>query len=169
MIEWKPFLLRPGMPAQGMDLPPDFKDDMEDTRERLARVAASGGLPIVFSDHIPNSRPALEATEYAAGRGKGVELHRAVFTKLYGEGRDISRWEVLREAAADAGLNPDEMQAQVESGRYREEVESLAEAARELGVHAVPTFVINGRYRIVGAQPYEVFREAIEKIAEGLE
>jgi predicted DsbA family dithiol-disulfide isomerase len=164
VIEWKPFLLRPDMPESGMDLPQDYKADMEDTRRRLVSVANDGGLPMVFSDHIPNSRLALEATEYAAVRGKGEEFHRAVFARLYGEGKDISRWDVLREAALEAGLDPDDMQTQIEGGGFRETVKAQAAAARELGIHAVPTYVINGKYRIVGAQPYEVFREAIREI-----
>jgi predicted DsbA family dithiol-disulfide isomerase len=152
------------MPPEGMELPEDYKADMEDTRKRLARVAESGSLPMVFSGHIPNSRRALEATEYAWSQGKGEEFHRAVFARLYGEGKDISRWEVLREAAVAAGLDPDDLQQQTESGRFRQEVEAQAEAARELGIHAVPTYVINEKYRIVGAQPYDVFRQAIEQI-----
>lgn len=152
------------MPPEGMDLPQDFKADMADARERLARVAAGGGLPMVFSDHIPNSRRALEATEHAVRQGKGEEFHRAVFAKLYAEGLDISRWDVLRSAATAVGLDPDDMQRQTESGSFRAEVEAQAEAARALDIHAVPTYVINDRHRIVGAQPFEIFRQAIGQI-----
>lgn len=152
------------MPPEGMDLPQDFKADMADTRERLVRVAATGGLQMVFSDHIPNSRRALEATEYAVQQGLGEEFHSAVFSKLYGEGLDISSWDVLRSAASDVGLNPDDMQRQTESGSFRAAVEAQIEAARALGIHAVPTYVINDGHRIVGAQPFEIFHQAIGQI-----
>ena len=36
--------------------------------------------------------------------------------------------------------------------------------AYQIGVTGVPTYVINDRYAIVGAQPYEVFKDALEKI-----
>lgn len=152
------------MPPEGMELPEEYKTaDMEDTRRRLKTVAEAGGLKVVFSDHVPNPRRAHEATEYAGERGRGEEFHRAVLGRRYAAGLDISRWEVLRSAAVEAGLDPDDMQQAVESGRYRGAVEEKAAAAREMGIHAVPTYVINDRYRIVGVQPFEVFREAIER------
>jgi predicted DsbA family dithiol-disulfide isomerase len=36
--------------------------------------------------------------------------------------------------------------------------------AWQIGVTGVPTYVINDRYAIVGAQPYEVFRNALAQI-----
>ena len=33
-----------------------------------------------------------------------------------------------------------------------------------MGVSGVPTYVINNRYAIVGAQPYEVFKNALTQI-----
>jgi len=33
-------------------------------------------------------------------------------------------------------------------------------------VTGVPTYVINNRYAIVGAQPYEVFKNALEQITQ---
>jgi len=38
--------------------------------------------------------------------------------------------------------------------------------AYQIGVTGVPTYVINNRYAIVGAQPYEAFKEALEQIAK---
>lgn len=155
------------MPPEGMDLPEEYKADMADTRRRLAAVAAEGGLAEVYPEHIPNSRRALEATEYAEQQGSGEEFHRAVFRKRYVEGLDISSWDVLRAAATEAGLDPDELQRETGGGRYRAIVEQKAEAAREMGIHAVPTYVINDEYRIVGVQPFETFRQAIEQITTG--
>jgi len=36
--------------------------------------------------------------------------------------------------------------------------------AYQIGVTGVPTYVINNRYAIVGAQPYEIFKSALEQI-----
>jgi len=35
---------------------------------------------------------------------------------------------------------------------------------REIGVTGVPTYVINDRYAVVGAQPYEAFKNALAQI-----
>jgi predicted DsbA family dithiol-disulfide isomerase len=36
--------------------------------------------------------------------------------------------------------------------------------AYQIGVSGVPTYVINDRYALVGAQPYEVFKNALAQI-----
>ena len=36
--------------------------------------------------------------------------------------------------------------------------------AYQIGVTGVPTYVINNKYAIVGAQPYEVFKGALEQV-----
>ena len=75
---------------------------------------------------------------------------------------------MLRAAATSAGLDPDAMQAEVEAGKWTEEVEAGVAAARELGIHSVPTFVVGGRYAIQGAQEARVFRQAFERLRSGL-
>lgn len=153
------------MPIEGRKMPAEYRDDIQDTRRRLKRLADSGGLPLVFPERMVHSRRALEATEYAVEHGSGGRFHRAVFHKLYGEGRDIGSWDVLRAASLDAALDPDAMEEAVESGKYTTALDRKLERAAELGIHAVPTFIINDRFRIVGAQPVETFQNAIELMA----
>jgi predicted DsbA family dithiol-disulfide isomerase len=167
VVEWRPYLLRPDMPLEGKEIPAEYLDDMEDTRRRLEKMADSGDMELVFSGRIAHSRRALEATEYASEQGRGVEFHRAVFQKLYGEGRDIGSWEILRAAARDAGLDADTMEEAVASGRFAPVLDTKLARAAELGIKAVPTYIINDNYRIVGAQPYEVFQEAITRMEHG--
>jgi len=154
------------MPPEGMEIPGEYLADMEDTRARLGRMADTGGMKMVFSGRIPNSRLALEATEYAVAKGRGEEFHRAVFEKLYAEGRDIGDWKVLREAAEGAGLEADDLENAVSRGDFTGVLDVKLAEAIERGIKAVPTFIINGSYRIVGAQPYETFQKAIADIKD---
>jgi protein disulfide-isomerase len=89
-----------------------------------------------------------------------------VFRKVYGEGLDISKWDILRSAAEEVGLDAADMQAVVDGGKYTAEVAAQVRQAQEIGVTGVPTYVINDRYAVVGAQPYEVFKRALDKILE---
>jgi predicted DsbA family dithiol-disulfide isomerase len=165
-IEWRPFYLQPDTPPEGMDLPAHVRAHMAETNARLKQMATAAGLEMVFATRLPNTRIAHEATEYAREKGKQMEFHRVVFDKFYGKGEDISHWDVLREAALQVGLDADEMQREVEAGKYTEAVNALVEEAQEIGVTGVPTYVLNGRYAIVGAQPYEAFLKALQQIAE---
>ena len=83
---------------------------------------------------------------------------------MYAEKQDISDWDVLRLAAEEVGLNADEMQSEVQSEKYKVNVEEQVKRAYQIGVTGVPTYVINDRYAVVGAQPYEVFKNALSQI-----
>ena len=164
-VEWRPFYLYWDTPAEGRELPAYvLRARAGGSEERLMDIALSYGMEFRSTDRIYNTRLAHEATEYARENGKANEFHKVVFRKVYAEGQDPSEWSVLRAAAEEVGLNPDEMQQLVESNRYTGFVEEQVRWAQQIGVTGVPTYVINNRYAIVGAQPYEVFQGALEQI-----
>ena len=94
-VTWLPFELHPEIPPEGMDLPPHIRAGFGGMSERLQRMAQEMGREMVIPDRIPNSRRALEVSEYAREQGKHDEFHRVVFQKFYGEGQDMSNWAVL--------------------------------------------------------------------------
>ena len=164
-VDWQPFYLYWDTPPEGRELPEHVKRARATGSEaRLRQLAASNGMKFVSTQRIHNTRIAHEATEYARDHGRQNEFHAIVFRKVYADGLDISQWDVLRAAAEEAGLNADEMQREVEAGKYTANVAEQVQQAYRIGVSGVPTYVINNRYAIVGAQPYEVFKGALEKI-----
>jgi predicted DsbA family dithiol-disulfide isomerase len=164
-VEWRPFYLYFDVPVEGMELPEHVKRArLNGSEERLRQIAESYGMGFVSTKRIYNTRLAHEATEYAREHGKSNEFHKVVFRKVYAEGQDPSQWDVLRSAAEEVGLNTEEMQHEVQNEKYRANVEEQVRQAYQIGVTGVPTYVINNRYAIVGAQPYEVFRKALEQI-----
>ena len=164
-VEWRPYYLRPDTPPEGMDLP-DYilKARASGADDRLQSMAKMNGMEFKSPDRIYNTRIAHEATEYARERNKELEFHRVVFRKVYAEGLDISKWDILRSAAVEVGLDADDMQSVVDSGKYTAEVTAQVRQAQEIGVTGVPTYVINDRYAIVGAQPIEAFKKALAQI-----
>jgi len=166
-VEWRPFYLDFDTPLEGKELPDHVQRARANgSEERLSQIADSYGMEFVSTKRIYNTRLAHEATEYARERGKGSEFHRVLFRKVYAEGEDPSQWNVLRSAAQEVGLNADEMQHEVESEKYTANVADQVRWAYQIGVTGVPTYVINNRYAIVGAQPYEVFKNALEQIMQ---
>jgi predicted DsbA family dithiol-disulfide isomerase len=164
-VEWRPFYLYWDTPPEGRELPEHVKRARAaGSEERLSSLAASYGMKFMSTKRIYNTRRAHEATEYARDHGRHVEFHRIVFRQVYADGLDISQWDVLRAAAAEAGLDADDMQREVEAGKYTTNVEQQVEQAYRMGVSGVPTSVINNRYAVVGAQPYDVFKRALEQV-----
>jgi predicted DsbA family dithiol-disulfide isomerase len=164
-VEWRPFYLRPDTPPEGMDLP-DYvlRARANGSEERLKQIAELYGMAFASTERIYNTRLAHEATEFAREQGKGNQFHRVVFRKVYAEGEDPSKWETLRSAADEVGLDADAMQRDVDAGKFTEFVAGQVQNAYQIGVQGVPTYVINDRYAVVGAQPYEVFVRAVEKL-----
>jgi predicted DsbA family dithiol-disulfide isomerase len=164
-VEWRPFYLRPDTPPEGMDLPDYIKRARDNgSEERLRMMAEMHGMEFRSTERIYNTRLAHEATEYAREHGKANEFHHIIFRKVYAEGFDPAQWDVLRSAAEEAGLNANDMQSVVEGGKYTEEVAGQVNWAQRIGVTGVPTYVINDKYAIVGAQPYEAFKSALGQI-----
>ena len=164
-LEWRPFYLYFDTPPEGRDLPERVKQARaQGSEERLRQIAKSYGMDFVSTPRIYNTRLAHEATEYARTHDKGNEFHKVIFRKVYADGQDPSQWDVLRAAADEVGLDADEMQHEVENEKYMAEVVDKVRWAYQIGVTGVPTYVINNRYAIVGAQPYEVFQGALEQI-----
>ena len=164
-LEWRPFYLYFDTPPEGRDLPDYVKRARANgSEQRLQSIANSYGMEFRSTERIYNTRLAHEATEYARENGKGNEFHKVIFRKVYAEGDDPSQWDVLRSAAEEAGLNGEEMQHDVDGGKYTTNVADQVQWAYQIGVSGVPTYVINDRYAVVGAQPYEVFKNALTQI-----
>ena len=164
-LEWRPFYLYFDTPPEGRELSEHIKRARANgSEERLASMARMHGMEFVSTKRIYNTRLAHEATEYARERGKGNEFHKVIFRKVYAESADPSQWDVLRSVAEEVGLDAEEMQRDVESEKYKLNVEEQVKWAYEIGVQGVPTYVVNDRYAIVGAQPYEVFKNALAQI-----
>jgi predicted DsbA family dithiol-disulfide isomerase len=164
-VEWRPYYLRPDTPPEGLDLPEYIlKARTNGSEERLASMAKMHGMDFKSTERIYNTRIAHEATEYAREQGKALEFHKVVFRQVYADGLDISKWDVLRAAAEEVGLDADDMQSVVEGGKYTAQVAEQVRWAQQIGVSGVPTYVINDKYAIVGAQPYEAFKNALAQI-----
>jgi predicted DsbA family dithiol-disulfide isomerase len=164
-VEWRPYYLRPDTPPEGMDMP-DYvlRARAAGAEDRITQLANLNGLEYRPTDRFYNTRLAHEATEYAREHGKANEFHPVVFHKVFVESADPSDWQVLRAAAREVGLNDEEMQQVVESGKYTAQVAGEVREAQQIGVSGVPTYVINDKYAIVGAQPYEAFKKALAQI-----
>ncbi len=163
-IDWRPFLLRPDAPDSGWEIPAHIKARMSQPDNPLSSRAKQLGLTLVQRDHIPSSRRAHECTEFARAHGQLDAFHHHVLERYWSRGEDLSAWSVLRGAAVDAGLDADAMEREVTAGQWKPAVEDSLKEAAELGVSAVPTFIVGSRFVIQGAQDARVFRQAFQRL-----
>jgi len=164
VLDWQPFELRPDAPETGWAIPDDVRARMGAPDNPLKLRAQELGIELVEREWIPSSRRAHECTEFARQEGRLQPFHAAVLQAYWSEGRDLHAWAVLEAAAAKAGLDAAAMRAAVEAGAFTRAVDERVDAARALGIHAVPTFVFDDRFAVQGAQRLEVFERVMERL-----
>lgn len=98
----------------------------------------------------------------AAQRAMKQSLLESYFTN----GRNVADDDVLLEAASAAGIPAETARGWLDSDEGNAEVRHDIVEAGELGITAVPTFVIDGRWAIPGAQDVEVFARALKRMHE---
>ena len=133
-------------------------------RERQTGIAARCrelGLAFEPAEVLSNSRPAIEASEFAREAGAFPAFHRAVLAAYFAHGRDIGDVNVLEDVAAEVGLDPVGLRESLQAGSYSAARKAAEEEARHLAVTAVPTFIFAGTTRVVGAQQIDYFRQVL--------
>ena len=110
---------------------------------------------------LSNARMSLAAGEFARDCEKFEAYHEAIFNMYFTQARDVGHWEVVREAAEAAGLDTAELRKALDEGRYLQRLAAVTNEAHRSGISSAPTFIIDNRYALVGAQPLEVFRDAL--------
>ena len=123
-------------------------------------------LGIVFGDLtlLSNSRLALEASEYARDMGKHGIFHENMFHAYFTKATDIGNFKVLSLIATKCGLDVEDMMNTLRDHRYKPRLDEARKEGEKINLTGVPTFIINNKYKIVGAQPIEVFTDLFEKL-----
>ncbi|PMZ43024.1 hypothetical protein C1X25_32940, partial [Pseudomonas sp. GW247-3R2A] len=80
-------------------------------------------------------------------------------------GLDLGRAAVLTSLAAESGLDPALVEAQLADTALGDAVAAEERAAAELGISGVPFTVLAGRWAISGAQETSVFVAALDRVA----
>ncbi len=143
-------------------LPPAYRERVEASMRALADEV---GLVMKTRGRLINSRLALATAEFARERGRFDEVHRALF-RMHWEGTgELDRVADLQRVAAAAGLDPEELAVALREGRYEPAIDGHRRDAESVGIDAIPAHVLGRRYLLVGAQPYEDFRRALERLA----
>jgi predicted DsbA family dithiol-disulfide isomerase len=173
-IRWRPFQLDPTIPPEGKDrrayLAAKFgtTDRVRQMQDRLVEAGEEEGIPFAFEriKVSPNTLDAHRLIHWAGESGKQERIVDALFRAYFLEGRDIGDHAVLADTAAAVGMDRAEVAPRLASGEDRASVRAEIAAAQQMGVTGVPTFILLGRYALVGAQPAAELARAFETLAE---
>lgn len=170
-VRWKPFLLRPDMPAEGKPKAPATPDNPR-VGARLKGAGAAVGIDFSGKcDTYPNTLQAHALMEYVlAHHGPAAQnaLAERLFQAYFTDGTCPMGADVLARLAAEAlpALSEGEVgacRAHVASGAGEAGALRAASEVSASGVSGVPMFYFDGAPAFSGAQPEEAFLEAFSR------
>lgn len=158
--------MRPDTPPEGLQRQPRAGETADELSEPIRSQVREANLIMRPPGVTPNTRYALEATEYAQRQGKFMEFHHAAYKAYWQEGQDLGQLSALAEVARSVSLNAAEMLEHLESHTYSAAVMQQYQEALQYGIRGIPTFVV-GNLLFTGAHPYAIFRSAIDQYLKG--
>ena len=160
LASWLPYELHPEIPREGAPLPPRLAA----AHGRLDTAAAEVGLTLTRRDRMINTRLALATAEFAREQGVHDEVHTALMRAHWDGTAELDRVVDLQRIAATAGLDPAALAQALGEGRYEALLDRHRQDASAMGISAIPAHVVGQRYLLVGAHPYETFREVLDRL-----
>ena len=115
----------------------------------------------------PQSILASEASYCAQKQNKFWEYHDTLYNNWGGENTGWITKNVLLGFANDIKLDLDSFSQCLENSEFKQKVLDNEQFAREIGIDATPSFLIfndSELYRIIGAQPFEKFEQALQEL-----
>jgi predicted DsbA family dithiol-disulfide isomerase len=171
-VTWRSFELDPGAPPErGGDraerLAEKYGMTVEQARaaeQQLTGVAAGEGLPFRFD--IARSGSTFDAhrlVHLAQTHEMQDAMKERLLQAYFTEGELMSDHDTLARMGLEVGLDEQEVRELLAGDRFAQEVRADERTAGELGVSAVPTFVIDRRLGASGAQPPEQLLELLRQ------
>lgn len=171
-VQWRSYQLDPSLPehydgtelgylSERKGMAPDQVSQMF---AHVSAQAAGEGLTYDFDTVVvANSFKAHQLLHLAAAHGKGDDAKEALLSAHFEGGEDIGNHGFLVRTGVGLGLDADEIVQALETEKYADEVRADFAEARALGITGVPFFVIDRKYGISGAQPAELFSQALNE------
>lgn len=172
-VNWRPFQLDPQAALAPVPLREAYAarfGGAARTEQLLAQTQAQAnavGLPMDFSrgQVKVNTLPAHRLLQLASAEGDAAGVAEALFRAHFADGRNLADIEVLAAAGAAGGLEPARVRQWLGGDEGLAGLQAEQARGQALGISSVPTFVVNGRYGIQGAQPPENLLQALRQIA----
>ena len=172
-VRWRPFFLNPCVPREGISredyLTTKFGsvDAYKGIAGRVVAAAREEGLnyrPDLVKRQ-PNTIDCHRLIHWADGEGKAAEMKQRLMELYFRDGGDLTDINVLVQAAADVGLDADDVRKRLATDEDVALISGWAQEAADKGISGVPTFVLAQKYAVSGAQEPELLARAIRQVS----
>ena len=172
-IHWRPFFLNPWVPREGISrdeyLTAKF-GSVEAYKGISGRVvAAAGEEGLLYRPDLvkrqPNTIDCHRLIHWAEAKGNAAEMKQRLMELYFRDGGDLTDTNVLVQAAADCGLDADDMRKRLATDEDVALISAQAQEAADKGISGVPTYVFAQKYAVSGAQPADQLARAIRQVS----
>ena len=133
-------------------------------QQQMERTAAAEGLEFHLVGGVTgNTFDAHRLVHLGRARGREDAVLERLYRAHFTEQRSIFDDAALAALAVEAGLDEADARAALAGGTFADTVNAEIREARGFGISGVPYFVIDRRYAVSGAQPPELFAEALTR------
>jgi len=172
-VDWRPFFLNPWVPREGIgrDEYLTTKFGSVDAYKGIAGrvVTAAGEEGLLYRPDLvkrqPNTIDCHRLIHWADAEGKAAEMKQRLMELYFRDGGDLTDTEVLVKAAADIGLDANDVRKRLATDEDVALISDWAQEASDKGISGVPTFVFAQKYAVSGAQPAEMLARAIRQVS----
>ncbi len=173
-LHFQPFELNPDMATEGEDAMEHLsrkygasREQLVQNRQRIRERGAAVGFAFGERKRVWNTFDAHRLLHWAGLEGKQRELKHALLAAYHTHAENPGAHDVLLRLAVEVGLDVDRARAVLESSEFATEVRAREDYYRQLGIHSVPSVIVDEKHLIQGGHPPEVFEQALRKIAAG--
>jgi predicted DsbA family dithiol-disulfide isomerase len=172
-INWRPFFLNPWIPREGInrDTYLETKFGSVEAYKGIAGrvVAAANEEGLTYRPETvkrqPNTIDCHRVIHWAEAFGKSAAVKQRLMELYFRDGGDLTLSETLVQAAADVGLDADDIRRRLATDEDVELISAQAKDASDKGISGVPTFVFAQKYAVSGAQPADQLARAIRQVS----
>lgn len=138
-------------------------EQMVAQHESMAAAAAAVGLDFQWRRLVAsNSYDAHRLIHASRAAGVETPVTDRIMRAWYSEGAAIGDPEVLAALAVEGGLAADVVATVLAGDAHGIDVRTDEALASEIGVSGVPTFVLDQKFAVTGAQPVDVLLSALD-------
>ena len=176
-VHFQPFELNPDMPPGGQDvfehLTQKYGKTVEQvraTQNEIKSRAAAVGYPFhpEGRKHVYNTFNAHRLLHWAGlecGAQAQHRLKRELLVTYFQLAVDLDEAQNLLDAVNRAGLDSKRAADILATDEFSADVRAQQMKYTSMGIHSVPSIIINDKYLLQGAQPAEAFEEALRQVA----
>lgn len=175
-VEWKSFQLDPTLSetitskAYLMDKKGFSEEQYLGMQTRLNEMGNAVGIDFSKTESLAiNTLKAHQLLHLAKQLGKQNEMKDVLLNAHFEKGVDVSNTQVLIDLGNQLGIETTAIEKALNDEALAYEVQQDILEARSIGVSGVPFFVLNNKYAVSGAQPTDVFANAMTQAFNEIE